>query len=152
MINRQKANQFESPKRKSACTREGFPISAANIKARFIQWVGHCPSHNSPVKAEARIFHPLFKSRDPSAHPSGDFLNDINPHSEDVYPNAMIDLGFNDIRSRAPWPKEKTDSEPKLGPESVRFQAMRIAYFAVDSDTTEDKVVLNRIVPIKEGM
>lgn len=64
----------------------------------------------------------------------------------------MIEVGFNDIRSGAPWPKEKTDSEPKLGPESVRFQAMRVAYFAIDSDTTDNKLVLNRIVPIKEGM
>lgn len=63
----------------------------------------------------------------------------------------MIEVGFNDIRKTAPWPKESTDTSPKLGPECVRFQAMRVAYFAMDSDTTNDKVVLNRIVPIKEG-
>lgn len=107
------------------------------------------------------MFHSLFKSDNPSAHPSGNFLNDINPHSEDIYPNAMIEVGFNEIRRRAPWPAEGGEHNPgdekedegnvKLGPESVRFQAMRIAYFAMDADTTDEKVVLNRIVPLKEG-
>lgn len=129
----------------------------------FIQWVADSPAHNSPVKAEARVFHPLFKSANPSAHPSGNFINDINPHSEDIYPNAMVEVGFHDIRRRAPWPaqgggehnpgeEKETEGSVALGPESVRFQAMRIAYFAMDKDTTDEKVVLNRIVPLKEGM
>lgn len=113
----------------------------------FIQWVAHSPAHNSPIRAEARLFNPLFKSSNPSAHPSGDFLNDINPNSEDVFPNAMVEVGFDDIRQRAPWPKDQNTT----GPEGVRFQAMRTAYFAMDKDTTADKIVLNRIVGLKEG-
>lgn len=112
------------------------------------------PAHGSPIKAEARLFHPLFKSANPSAHPSGNFLNDINPHSEDIYPNAMVEMGFDEIRRRAPWPAEegeRAEGERKPGPESVRFQAMRVAYFAVDQDTTDEKLVLNRIVTLKEG-
>lgn len=129
----------------------------------FIQWVADSSAHNSPVKAEVRVFHPLFKSANPSAHPSGNFINDINPHSEDIYPNALVEVGFHDIRRRAPWPaqgggehnpgeEKETEGSVVLGPESVRFQAMRIAYFAMDKDTTDEKVVLNRIVPLKEGM
>lgn len=72
----------------------------------------------------------------------------------------MVEVGFNDIRRRAPWPADGGERKPgdeqaeasvKLGPESVRFQAMRIAYFTMDSDTTDDKLVLNRIIPLKEG-
>ncbi|KAL2364397.1 hypothetical protein RJZ56_002655 [Blastomyces dermatitidis] len=36
------------------------------------------------------------------------------------------------------------------GPESVRFQGMRVAYFCEDKDSTAEKVVLNRIVTLKE--
>lgn len=129
------------------------------MSVSFIQWVADCPAQNSPVKAEARIFHPLFHSENPSAHPSGDFLNDVNPNSEQIFPNAMVEVGFNEIRRRAPWPAgggehnpgDKAEASVELGPESVRFQAMRIAYFTMDSDTTDDKLVLNRIIGLKEG-
>ncbi|ODM16179.1 Glutamine--tRNA ligase [Aspergillus cristatus] len=129
--------------------------SAPKKPKAFIQWVANSPAHNSPVKAEARLLNPLFQSNNPSAHPSGNFLNDINPNSEDIYPNAMIEVGFHDIRQRAPWPAEDRkaleENGIQPGPEGVRFQAMRIAYFAMDRDTTDDKVVLNRIVNLKEG-
>ncbi|KAI5928103.1 glutaminyl-tRNA synthetase [Camillea tinctor] len=109
----------------------------------YIQWVP-----DGSRKLEVRIHDPLFKSEDPSSVEGG-FLNDINPDSETVYTEALIEPGFEEVRSRAPWP-EGVEEKGKCGVESVRFQAMRIAYFAVDSDTTDDKVVLNRIVPLKE--
>ncbi len=40
----------------------------------------------------------------------------------------------------------------KGGPESVRFQGMRVAYFAMDTDSTDEKIVLNRIVALKEDV
>ncbi|KAK6600062.1 glutaminyl-tRNA synthetase [Botrytis cinerea] len=81
----------------------------------------------------------------------GGFLNDINPDSEEVWPNAVIESGFDEVRKRAPWPEAAGESElGKGGPESVRFQAMRVAYMAMDSDSTDDKIILNRIVSLKE--
>ena len=79
----------------------------------------------------------------------------------DIYKNAMVDIGFDEIKRRAPWPAaegEKTEThagEAKadghiVNPETVRFQGMRVAYFAMDSDSTEDNIVLNRIVPLKD--
>ncbi|ROW03033.1 hypothetical protein VMCG_05699 [Cytospora schulzeri] len=80
----------------------------------------------------------------------GGFMNDVNPESETVWPNAMIETGFYEVRQRAPWPEAQGEKTGEVGPESVRFQAMRVAYFALDSDSTDDKIVLNRIVPLKE--
>lgn len=116
----------------------------------YIQWVAESPVHKSPVKAEARIFNPLFKSEKPEdAEPS--FLADIRDDSLKVYPNAMVEVGFNEISSRRPWPQEAGEAKPEnCGPESVRFQGMRIGYFSMDKDTTDAKVVLNRIVSLKE--
>ena len=77
----------------------------------------------------------------------------------------MIESGFEEIRSRAPWPAEAGEqtlnaesSQPndddratvKAGPEIVRFQGMRVAYFCVDRESTEDSLILNRIVSLKE--
>ena len=157
----------------------------------YIQWVAASEKHNSPIKAEVRIFSSLFKSENPDSAEGG-FLADVNPQSEEIYPNAMIETGFNEVVARAPWPAEegekalstetadypsKTDgpspSEKELAvgqvegsgeaaakitashstvahPETVRFQGLRVAYFSVDKDSVDGKIVLNRIVSLKE--
>ncbi|KAF7869935.1 hypothetical protein EAF04_004719 [Stromatinia cepivora] len=111
----------------------------------YIHWVAE-----GSKNVEVRMFNSLFKSEKPD-DAEGGFLNDINPDSEEVWPNALIESGFDEVRRRAPWPEAAGESElGKGGPESVRFQAMRVAYMAMDSDSTDDKVVLNRIVSLKE--
>ena len=50
----------------------------------YIQWVADSPAHKSPIKAEARIFNPLFKSDNPDAvEPS--FMADLREDSLKVY-------------------------------------------------------------------
>lgn len=114
----------------------------------YIQWVA---SDSRP--AEVRIHNSLFKSEKPD-EAEGGYLNDLNPESESIYPDALIEsAGFDEVKRRAPWPEAAGESElGKGGPESVRFQAMRIAYFAMDSDSTDDKLVLNKIVGLKEDV
>lgn len=91
----------------------------------YIQWVA---SDSRP--AEVRIHNSLFKSEKPD-EAEGGYLNDLNPESESIYPDALIEsAGFDEVKRRAPWPEAAGESElGKGGPESVRFQAMRIAYF-----------------------
>ncbi|GAB1310675.1 Glutaminyl-tRNA synthetase [Madurella fahalii] len=110
----------------------------------YIQWV----PEGSPT-AEVRIYTALFKSDQPNSVPGG-FLNDINPDSEIIWPNALIESGFYNVKRRAPWPAAEGEKMGAAGSESVRFQAMRVGYFALDSDSTDNKIVLNRIVPLKE--
>ena len=89
----------------------------------YIHWVA-----DGSKNVEVRIFNSLFKSEKPD-DAEGGFLNDINPDSEEVWPNAVIESGFDEVRKRAPWPEAAGESElGKGGPESVRFQAMRVAY------------------------
>lgn len=141
----------------------------------YIQWVAASEKHKSPIKAEVRVFSSLFKSENPDSAEGG-FMSDVNPTSEEVYPNAMIETGFDEVRKRAPWPHKEegnaaaTDAPERVQvdknhaatgnpmavpsetarPETVRFQGLRIAYFAMDIDSVDDKVVLNRIVSLKE--
>jgi hypothetical protein len=98
----------------------------------YIHWVPE-----GSRKVEVRVHGNLFKSEDP-ASVEGGFLNDINPNSESIYPDALIESGFDEIRKQAPWPK--TDIE-KLsdGPESVRFQAMRVAYMVSQLHGSDEK-------------
>ncbi|KAJ4385576.1 Glutaminyl-tRNA synthetase [Gnomoniopsis smithogilvyi] len=112
----------------------------------YIQWVGTDGSR----RCEVRMYNPLFKSENPSAVEGG-FLSDLNPDSEIIYPDAIIESGIEEVKKRAPWPEAAGESElGKGGPESVRFQGLRVAYFALDSDSTDEKLVLNRIVSLKE--
>jgi glutaminyl-tRNA synthetase len=46
--------------------------------------------------------------------------------------------------------KNEKDSGSEVRPETVRFQGMRVAYFCVDKQSAEGKLVLNRIVSLKE--
>lgn len=89
----------------------------------YIQWV---PDRS--IKVEVRVHSPLFKSDDPMAAEGGP-LNDINPDSETVYADALIEEGFSEVRRRAPWPATVGEGGDASGPESVRFQAVRIGYF-----------------------
>lgn len=118
----------------------------------YIQWIGDCPSKNSPVRATVRVFNPLFNSNNRDSHPDG-FLAVVNSKSEEIYSNAMIETGFDEVKRRAPWPS--LEGERDLGPEetcpeTVRFQGMRVAYFCLDRDSADNDVILNRIVNLKE--
>ncbi|KAF7332050.1 Glutamine-tRNA ligase [Mycena kentingensis (nom. inval.)] len=154
----------------------------------FIQWVAeHAPS-GSPVRVdETRIFHQLFKSDQPSAN----FLDDVDPNSLEIVKGALVEIGFWSLAKRSisearAVGKERTEkalrdsaqanvsdddtpratSEQLVGNECIRFQGLRVGYFAVDKDarigcleepekttpaeTQGDYVVLNQIVTLKE--
>ncbi|CAZ84523.1 unnamed protein product [Tuber melanosporum] len=116
----------------------------------YIQWVCDAPSKGSPVRVEARLTNQLFKSENPEDNPDS-YLADINPDSEHVYKDAIIETGIHEVHRRAPWPElEGEKNSNRAGPESCRFQALRVGYFALDSDSTDDRFVLNRIVTLKE--
>lgn len=99
-------------------------------------------------------FNQLFKSANPAAHPDS-FLTDINPDLEEIFANALLDVSFKEVKRRALWPKadlgeHATEEKGMHGPESVRFQRMRVGYFCEDKESKPDKLVLNRIVTLKE--
>ncbi|KAK5175598.1 Glutaminyl-tRNA synthetase [Saxophila tyrrhenica] len=119
-----------------------------------IHWVAESPAHHSPVRAEARIFNPLFKTSKPNEldWKNGGYYDNVNPESEIIYSDAMIECGFEYVRKNAPWPKEEGEAKKDGAghPSCVRFQGLRTAFFALDTDSEGEKVVINRIVSLKE--
>ena len=160
----------------------------------FIQWVAEHAASGSPVRVdETRIFYQLFKSENPSAAVP-DFKADINPDSLEVVKGALVEVGFWPLAKRAyagarreskartdaalkaaatsAGPAAADDDTPKatseqlVGKECIRFQGLRVAYFAADKDARlacleeaegveparkqGDYIVLNRIVSLKE--
>jgi glutaminyl-tRNA synthetase len=88
----------------------------------YIQWVPE-----GSTKVECRVYDRLFRSNDPNTVEGG-FLNDLNPNNATFYTGALVEPGFEEVRRRAPWP-EAAGERGDCKPESVRFQAMRVAYF-----------------------
>ncbi|CCD27477.1 glutamine--tRNA ligase NDAI_0K02860 [Naumovozyma dairenensis CBS 421] len=123
----------------------------------YIQWVPVSSKYNSPVKiAETRVYNQLFKSENPSSHPDG-YLKDINDESEIIYDNSVVEHNFDHVLKNGPWivdsikKSEFYVEEDKEGKEINRFQAMRVGYFTLDKESTNDKIILNRIVSLKES-
>lgn len=113
--------------------------------------MGVTPAYQSPLRVEARLFNSLFDRDEPDSHPDG-FLAALNPRSEEIYHDAVVEIGLHEIRQRAPWPasESETSTAGTTHLEAVRFQAMRTAYFCLDVDSTPERPVLNRIVSLKE--
>ncbi|CEP63416.1 glutamine--tRNA ligase LALA0_S08e01970g [Lachancea lanzarotensis] len=123
----------------------------------YIQWVPVSANYNSPQRVcETRIYNQLFKSENPLANPAG-YLEDINPDSEVVYSKSVVEHNFNHVIEKSPWVVEGSKkSEFYVGEEHgrkevCRFQAMRVGYFTLDKDSENDRIVLNRIVSLKDG-
>lgn len=122
----------------------------------YIQWIPNDLKSKSFIKIEeTRIYNQLFKSENPSSNPEG-FLSDINPTSEEIYKDSIVESNFEQVLKQSPWNVENSNDEfnvveDKTGNEIVRFQALRVGYFALDKDSTDSKVILNRIVSLKDG-
>jgi glutaminyl-tRNA synthetase len=62
----------------------------------------------------------------------------------------MVETGILDISQSAPWPKAAAEDDVENNKHCVRFQAMRNFYVCVDRESTPEKLVLNRIVTLKD--
>lgn len=108
----------------------------------YIQWVDAATA----VPVKARQYNSLFKSESPNAldWKTGGWADDLNPESEVIFENAVIEAGIKGLI------KEHTLNPSGSSDDLVRFQALRTAYFCVDVESTEDNIVLNQIVTLRE--
>ena len=109
-------------------TRGGKAQDGRKVKGT-IHWV----SVEQGVPATVRLYDRLFKVENPrDVGEDGDFIDNLNPDSLTVYANAVV--------------------EPSLAKVQVgeTFQFMREGYFAVDIDSTPDKLIFNRSVSLRD--
>jgi glutaminyl-tRNA synthetase len=108
-------------------SKSGNDTSGINVKGT-IHWV----SVEHAKTAEVRLYDRLFQVEDPS-NEDGDFKDYINPNSLQVLSPVYI---------------EQDLVNAELG-KPVQF--MRKGYFTLDKNSTEDKLVFNRTVTLKDG-
>lgn len=107
-------------------SRSGSDTSGINVKGT-IHWV----SVAHAKEAEVRLYDRLFQVEDPSSE-DGNFKDYINPNSLHV------------IRAKV---------EPNLSGRHIgdRVQFIRKGYFSVDPDSTDELLVFNRTVTLKDS-
>ncbi|XP_010551245.1 PREDICTED: glutamine--tRNA ligase, cytoplasmic [Tarenaya hassleriana] len=96
-----------------------------------LHWVAEPSPGKEPLRVEVRLFDKLFNSENPSE--LEDWISDLNPNSKVVMPRAFAVPSVEDAA---------------LGD---RFQFERLGYFAVDKDSTREKLVFNRTVTLKDS-
>ncbi|KAH3677217.1 hypothetical protein WICMUC_001798 [Wickerhamomyces mucosus] len=119
----------------------------------YIQWVS---ANNSIKIKETRVYNSLFNSENPSSHPDG-FLKDINSKSEEIFTTSIVEDNIREVIAKSPWNvTDKSNEEFNVkedkeicGNEIARFQALRVGYFTLDKDSTDNDLILNRIVSLK---
>ncbi|MCR4620388.1 MAG: glutamine--tRNA ligase/YqeY domain fusion protein [Paludibacteraceae bacterium] len=109
-------------------SRSGMPGSNRKVKGT-IHWVNVADA----VDAEVRLYDRLFNVENLQEEKERDFHDMLNPDSLTVITNAKVE----------PWLK---NSQPLQ-----HFQFQRIGYFNVDPDTTENHLVFNRTVALKDS-
>lgn len=107
-------------------TKGGDAPDGRKVKAT-LHWV----SAEHAVSAEVRLYDRLFNVENPLGE-VGDYKDYMNPKSLEILPNCML--------------------EPALADKKPGYfcQFERLGYFCVDTESTDDKLVFNRTVPLRD--
>ena len=109
-------------------TRGGNAPDGRKVKST-IHWV----SAAHAVDAEVRLYENLFTKENPNEVEEGqDFTANVNPHSLEVLTGAKVEPS---LRDAAP---------------GSRYQFERLGYFAVDKDSSPEKLVFNRTIGLRD--
>ncbi|MGA8740808.1 MAG: glutamine--tRNA ligase/YqeY domain fusion protein [Terracidiphilus sp.] len=116
------------------CTYDPASRGGNSPDGRKVKSTMHWVSAPHAISAEIRIYEKLFTRANPSDLAEGEsFLDILNPNSLDILAGAKL--------------------EPSLANAKVedRFQFERVGYFCLDPDSTADKLVFNRTLPLKDS-
>jgi glutaminyl-tRNA synthetase len=106
-----------------------------NPTDRKVKGTIHWVSAAHARRIEVRLYDHLFRSDTPNVSVEGeDFRDDINPNSLVVIDNALVEPSVFDDAF-----------------EEKRYQFERNGYFFMDPDSTEERPVFNRTVPLKDS-
>ncbi|KNA02620.1 hypothetical protein SOVF_216950 [Spinacia oleracea] len=96
-----------------------------------LHWVAEPSMGVDPLKVEVRLFDRLFSSENPAE--LDNWLGDLNSNSKVVIPEAYAVPSLRNALL------------------SDRFQFERLGYFAVDKDSSPEKLVFNRTVTLRDS-
>jgi glutaminyl-tRNA synthetase len=108
-------------------SRSGNDTSGIHVKGT-LHWV----SVKHAITCEIRLYDRLFKVEDPSSE-EGDFKDYINPESLKIVRAAYAEPSLMTARFQE------------------RYQFLRKGYFCLDKDSSEDRIIFNRTVELRDS-
>lgn len=105
--------------------------SGSEASKRKVKGTIHWVSIPHAIPAEIRLYDRLFTNENPDGNKEVDFKEFINPDSLKVITGYL-------------------EPSLKTAKDGDKFQFQRLGYFAVDKDTTNEKLVFNKTVGLKD--
>ncbi|MCG9127226.1 glutamine--tRNA ligase/YqeY domain fusion protein [Candidatus Poribacteria bacterium] len=116
------------------CTYDPDTRGGWSDDGRRVQGTLHWVSVEHAANAEVRLYETLFTEREPeNAADGSDWIQFLNPDSLEILENCKVEPSLLDAESES------------------RYQFLRTGYFCVDSDSTAEKLVFNRTVPLRDS-
>ncbi|MFP5235205.1 MAG: glutamine--tRNA ligase/YqeY domain fusion protein [Acidobacteriota bacterium] len=116
------------------CTYDPASRGGNSPDGRKVKSTMHWVSAKHAIDAEIRIYEKLFSNPNPNDVPEGgSFLDNLNPNSLEVIADAKLEPSLANAQLGAP------------------FQFERVGYFCLDPDSTPQKRVFNRTLPLKDS-
>ncbi len=112
------------------CTADLDSKSGGATAGRKVKGTIHWVSAKHAIDVEVRLYDRLFTVPEPDA--DGDFKKFLNPHSLEVI-TAKLEPSLKDAKS------------------NERYQFERLAYFALDKDSSPEKIIFNRTITLKDA-
>jgi len=116
------------------CTYDPDSRSGMEGSKRKVKGTLHWVSAQHALDAEVRLFDRLFMKEDPEDVEEGkDYKSNLNPDSLKVLNGCKVEPGL------------------KNAVAGDKYQFQRLGYFCVDKDSTAEKPVFNRTVPLRDS-
>jgi len=116
------------------CTYDPLTKSGSGFTGRKVKGTIHWVSAEHAVRADVHLYDRLLLDQEEALDDEGDWAHRVNPASLVVEQNALFEPSITQIQS------------------DQKFQCFRHGYFHIDPKyTTADRLVVNRIVPLKDS-
>ena len=116
------------------CTYDPASRGGNSPDGRKVKSTLHWVSAAHAISAEVRLYDKLFSKPDPYDFPEGgDLFDNLNPNSLEIIPDAKL---------------EPSLTAAAIG-EPLQFE--RVGYFCADPDSTPEKKIFNRTLPLKDS-
>ena len=114
------------------CTYDPETKSGSGFTGRKVKGTIHWVDAKSAIPCEFRLYEPLILDDAPE-NEGKHFLEQINPNSLEVLEGFIEPVSIKDAKNLD------------------KFQMVRNGFFSVDKNSTNDKLIFNRIVPLKSS-
>jgi glutaminyl-tRNA synthetase len=115
------------------CTYDPASRGGNSPDGRKVKSTMHWVSAPHALAAEVRLYDKLFTKPDPNDYPEGgSFLDNLNPNSLEIISDAKLEPSLATAQPGQP------------------FQFERVGYFTPDPDSTSEKKIFNRTLPLKD--